>query len=310
MSLVELMGQWSFGALDWLVIGLGIALAYIVFGIAGFGTALVAGPILIMFMPLSKIIPLLVLLDFVAAFGNLLQSRRDVVKPELLRLLPCMAIGCTLGVIFLLNLHSDLLLLLMGLFISTYAIYSLAVRAKPTALAAGWSVPMGVVGGLFGALFGSPSHQAIDCDASAIMLKNGKFTDKTDLVYFGNLKHKSGTVNHMGDNLTGAGEGDDEQIVIDLSRVPAEYDKIVIVVNIYQAVKRKQHFGMIQNAFIRLVDARNNKEMCKYNLTENYSGMTAMIFGEIYRYNGEWKFNAVGNGTTDPGLGELCQRFV
>eukprot|EP01034_Spumella_vulgaris_P003420 gene3420-4404_t len=155
MSLVELMGQWSFGALDWLVIGLGIALAYIVFGIAGFGTALVAGPILIMFMPLSKIIPLLVLLDFVAAFGNLLQSRRDVVKPELLRLLPCMAIGRTLGVIFLLNLHSDLLLLLMGLFISTYAIYSLAVRAKPTALAAGWSVPMGVVGGLFGALFGS-----------------------------------------------------------------------------------------------------------------------------------------------------------
>ena len=127
-------------------------------------------------------------------------------------------------------------------------------------------------GGLFGALFGSSSHQAIDCDASAIMLKNGKFTDKTDLVYFGNLKHKSGTVN--------------------------------------QAVKRKQHFGMIQNAFIRLVDARNNKEMCKYNLTENYSGMTAMIFGEIYRYNGEWKFNAVGNGTTDPGLGELCQRFV
>ena len=165
-------------------------------------------------------------------------------------------------------------------------------------------------GGLFGALFGSSSHQAIDCDASAIMLKNGKFTDKTDLVYFGNLKHKSGTVNHMGDNLTGAGEGDDEQIVIDLSRVPAEYDKIVIVVNIYQAVKRKQHFGMIQNAFIRLVDARNDKEMCKYNLTENYSGMTAMIFGEIYRYNGEWKFNAVGNGTTDPGLGELCQRFV
>ncbi|KAA6173026.1 sulfite exporter TauE/SafE family protein [Pseudomonas sp. TAE6080] len=155
MSLVELMSQWSFSSVDWLVIGLGIALAYIVFGIAGFGTALVAGPILIMFMPLSKIIPLLVLLDFVAAFGNLLQSRREVVKPELLRLLPCMAIGCTLGVIFLLNLHSDLLLLLMGVFISTYAIYSLAIKAKPTALAAGWAVPMGVVGGLFGALFGS-----------------------------------------------------------------------------------------------------------------------------------------------------------
>ena len=166
-------------------------------------------------------------------------------------------------------------------------------------------------GGFFATLFGgaATTHQAIDCDASAIMLKNGKFVDRTDLVYFGNLKHKSGTVNHMGDNLTGEGEGDDEQIVIDLSRIPAEYDKIVIVVNIYQAVQRKQHFGMIENAFIRLVDARNNKEMCKYNLTENYSGMTAMIFGEIYRHNGEWKFNAMGNGTTDPGIGELCRRF-
>lgn len=167
-------------------------------------------------------------------------------------------------------------------------------------------------GGFFATLFGggaATTHQAIDCDASAIMLKNGKFVDRTDIVYFGNLKHKSGTVNHMGDNLTGEGEGDDEQIVIDLSRVPAEYDKIVIVVNIYQAVQRKQHFGMIENAFIRLVDARNNKEMCKYNLTENYSGMTAMIFGEIYRHNGEWKFNAMGNGTTDPGIGELCRRF-
>ena len=167
-------------------------------------------------------------------------------------------------------------------------------------------------GGFFATLFGggaATTHQAIDCDASAIMLKNGKFVDRNDLVYFGNLKHKSGTVNHMGDNLTGEGEGDDEQIVIDLSRVPAEYDKIVIVVNIYQAVQRKQHFGMIENAFIRLVDARNNKEMCKYNLTENYSGMTAMIFGEIYRHNGEWKFNAMGNGTTDPGIGELCRRF-
>ena len=167
-------------------------------------------------------------------------------------------------------------------------------------------------GGFFATLFGggaATTHQAIDCDASEIMLKNGKFVDRTDLVYFGNLKHKSGTVNHMGDNLTGEGEGDDEQIVIDLSRVPAEYDKIVIVVNIYQAVQRKQHFGMIENAFIRLVDARNNKEMCKYNLTENYSGMTAMIFGEIYRHNGEWKFNAMGNGTTDPGIGELCRRF-
>ncbi len=160
------------------------------------------------------------------------------------------------------------------------------------------------------ARFFAPKPQAIDCDASAILLKNGKLTDNKDVVFFGNLRHKSGTVQHMGDNLTGAGEGDDEQIVIDLASVPAEYDKIVIVVNIYQAVQRKQHFGLIQNAFIRLVDARNNTEMCKYDLTENYSGMTAMIFGEVYRYNGEWKFNAIGQGTNDPGLGELTRRFI
>ena len=174
----------------------------------------------------------------------------------------------------------------------------------------GWDeVQQSSGGGLLGALFGG-GQQAIDCDASAIMLRNGKFADKDDLVYFGNLKHRSGTVVHQGDNLTGAGDGDDEQIVIDLSRVPETYDKIVIVVNIYQAVQRRQHFGMIQNAFIRLVDARNGNEMCKYNLTENYSGMTAMIFGEVYRHNGEWKFNAIGNGTTDPGLSELCRRYV
>ena len=152
---VEGLNQWSFGPGGWLFIGLGIALAYVVFGVAGFGTALVAGPILILFMPLSKIVPLLVLLDFVAAFGNLLPSRKDVAKPELLRLLPCMALGCTLGVIFLLNLKSDLLLLLMGLFISAYAVYSLWFKARPTRLAVGWSVPVGIVGGMFGALFGS-----------------------------------------------------------------------------------------------------------------------------------------------------------
>ncbi len=142
------------------------------------------------------------------------------------------------------------------------------------------------------------------------MLQGGKLWDKSDIVYFGNLSHKSGTVQHMGDNLTGAGEGDDEQIIVDLSRVPAEYDRIVIVVNIYEAMKRNQHFGMIQNAFIRLVDGRNNVEMCKYNLTDDYSGMTAVIFGEVYRHNGEWKFNAIGQGTNDPGLGQLANRYV
>jgi len=158
--------------------------------------------------------------------------------------------------------------------------------------------------------FFSIKPKPIDCDASALLLKNGKLIDKSDIVYFGNLQHKSGTVKHMGDNLTGEGEGDDEQIVVDLSSVPDEYDKIVLVANIYQAVSRKQHFGMIKNAFIRIVDGKTNKEMCRYNLSENYSDMTAMIFGEVYRHNGEWKFNAIGQATTDPGLGELANRYV
>ena len=140
--------------------------------------------------------------------------------------------------------------------------------------------------GFFGSLFGGAGGQDIDCDASAILCKNGKCESNRDIVYFGNLHHASRAVNHMGDNLTGAGEGDDEQIVIELSKVPAEYDRIVIVVNIYQAVKRHQHFGMIENAFIRVVDAKTNKELCKYNLSENYDNMYAMIFGEVYRYKG------------------------
>ncbi|MDE5747921.1 MAG: TerD family protein [Acetatifactor sp.] len=158
--------------------------------------------------------------------------------------------------------------------------------------------------------FFAPKPQAIDCDASALALINGKLVYKEDIVYYGNLRHPSGTIEHMGDNLTGAGDGDDEQIVVDLARIPAQYDKIVLVVTIYQAVQRNQHFGMIQNAFIRLVNANNNVEMCKYSLTDNYSGMTAMIFGEIYRHNGEWKFNAIGQGTNDPGLGELAGRYM
>lgn len=174
----------------------------------------------------------------------------------------------------------------------------------------GWDEAQQSSKGLFGSLLGGSSHQAIDCDASAFLLQNGKIVDKSDVVYYGNLNHKSRTVMHQGDNLTGAGEGDDEQIVIDLASVPQEYDRIVIVANIYQAVQRRQHFGMIRNAFIRLVDARNNNEMCKYNLTDDYSGMTAIIFGEVYRHNGEWKFNAIGQGTNDPGLGELSQRYL
>ena len=132
---------------------------------------------------------------------------------------------------------------------------------------------------------------------------------KKVLVIDGALRHGSGAVQHMGDNLTGAGEGDDEQIVIELDKVPAQYDRIVVVVNIFRAEARHQHFGMIENAFIRIVDARNNQELCRFNLSEHYDGMTAMIFGEVYRHGNEWKFNAIGQATTDPSLQALSKRY-
>lgn len=162
--------------------------------------------------------------------------------------------------------------------------------------------------GFFGRLMPSKVVN-IDCDAFAILLQKDKLESKRDVVYFHNLKHSSGAVVHMGDNLTGAGEGDDEQIVIDLDRVPQQFDKIVIAVNIYQAYDRQQQFGMIKNAFIRLVDANTNKEMCIYNLSDNYEGKTAMLFGELYRKDGEWKFAAIGEGTSDGSIASFCSRY-
>ena len=109
--------------------------------------------------------------------------------------------------------------------------------------------------------FFAPKPQDIDCDASAFLCLNGHLRGADDVVYFGNLRHKTNCVMHMGDNLTGAGDGDDEQIMIDLEHLPMEYDKIIVVVNIYQARERAQHFGMIQNAFIRICDAETNQEL-------------------------------------------------
>lgn len=147
-----------------------------------------------------------------------------------------------------------------------------------------------------GGLFRRP--QPIDCDASVILCgANGKVisNDANECcVYFGNLRHSSGAIIHQGDNLTGAGEGDDEQIMVDLQRIPSNIEKLVFVVNIYDANVRNQHFGMIRNAFIRLVNMDNRSEICRFNLSENYSGMTGLVVGEIYRRNGEWKFNAIG----------------
>ena len=169
----------------------------------------------------------------------------------------------------------------------------------------GWDPVEQKKGGLFGSIFGGSAPDS-DCDASVIVCKGGRLSGKGDVVYFGNLKHSSG---HTGDNLTGEGDGDDEQILVDLTAVPADYDKLVFVVNIYDCESRKQDFGMIANAFIRICDERTGEEFCRYNLSESYAGMTAMIFGEIYRYNGEWKFNAIGQGTKDKGLNELARRY-
>ena len=172
----------------------------------------------------------------------------------------------------------------------------------------GWDPVEQKKGGLFGSIFGG-SAPDIDCDASVIVCKGGHLSGKGDVVYFGNLKHSSGAIRHTGDNLTGEGDGDDEQILVDLTAVPQDYDKLVFVVNIYDCESRKQDFGMIANAFIRICDERTGEEFCRYNLSESYAGMTAMIFGEIYRYNGEWKFNAIGQGTKDKGLNELARRY-
>ncbi len=146
-------------------------------------------------------------------------------------------------------------------------------------------------GGFLGRLFSSKPHD-IDCDASAILCDNdGKFMD---LVYYRNLRLSNGSIVHQGDNLTGAGDGDDEQIMVDLSKISPGVRKIVFVVNIYDAANRKQHFGMIQNAFIRLVDMDKNNEICRFNLSENYYGMEGLIVGEIYKRDNEWEFNAIG----------------
>ncbi len=163
--------------------------------------------------------------------------------------------------------------------------------------------------GFFATLL-SGTQDDIDCDASVYLLKNGKLAADDDIVYFRNLKHKSGAVYHHGDNLTGGGEGDDEQVSIDLTKIPSEYNKIVIAVNIYKGSERRQHFGLVQNAFIRVVDESTNTEICRYNLTENYSGSTGIIFGEICRDAGEWKFNAVGEGIQASYIGDLARRFL
>ena len=152
-----------------------------------------------------------------------------------------------------------------------------------------------------------PSGNPFDLDAMAFLLnKDGKCQSPDDFIFFHHLKHPSGSVVHSGDNLTGAGEGDDEVITLELDKVPATVEKVVFVICIYKASERKQNFGMVKNAFARVVNADGNSEMMKYDLTEDYSTMTSVVVGEIYRKDGEWKFNAIGEGRKAE-IGEMAR---
>ena len=136
-----------------------------------------------------------------------------------------------------------------------------------------------------------------DLDASAIMVKSdGKVLSDSHFIFFNNRTSPDGSVEHTGDNLTGEGEGDDEAIKVNLATVPPEVDKVVFPVSIYEAEQRSQSFGQVRNAFIRVVNQAGNAEIARYDLTEDASTETAMIFGELYRNGAEWKFRAVGQG--------------
>lgn len=145
-----------------------------------------------------------------------------------------------------------------------------------------------------------------DLDAAAFLMgSNGKVTRTEDFVFYGNLRHPSGSVEHMGDNLTGAGEGDDEQIKVNLSAVPPEISRIAFTVTIYDAETRRQNFGQVNNAFIRIYNEVTGEELVRYDLGEDFSIETAAVFGELYKNGSEWKFNAIGSGYQG-GLAALC----
>lgn len=150
---------------------------------------------------------------------------------------------------------------------------------------------------------------SFDLDTAAFLLDaNGKVTTDTDFVFYNNLRHPSGAVMHLGDNLTGVGDGDDEQIKVDLTQVPANLEKIDFTVTIHEAAARNQNFGQVSNAYIRVMDEATGEELIRYDLGEDFSIETAIVVGELYRHNGEWKFNAIGSGFQG-GLAALCGNF-
>ncbi|MCI8901549.1 MAG: TerD family protein [Lachnospiraceae bacterium] len=168
---------------------------------------------------------------------------------------------------------------------------------KKVVVGLGWDVNAFDTGGDF------------DLDAAAFLLNDtGRVGSSSDFVFYGNLSHPSGSVVHQGDNLTGVGDGDDEQIKIDLSKVPDNITKIAFTVTIYEPEQRKQNFGQVNNAFIRIYNEENGEEMLRYDLGEDFSIETAAVFGELYKSGSEWKFNAIGSGFQG-GLAALCANF-
>lgn len=148
-----------------------------------------------------------------------------------------------------------------------------------------------------------------DLDASVFMLDaNGKVVSDSDFIFFNNLKSQDGSVEHTGDNLTGEGDGDDEVINVDLSKVDAKYNSLAITVTIHEAEARKQNFGQVSNAFVRIVNKADNKELAKFELDEDYSAETAVLFGTVYRKDNEWRFKAEGNGFNN-GLKGFCDMY-
>ena len=150
---------------------------------------------------------------------------------------------------------------------------------------------------------------AFDIDGSIFLLKaDGKVRADVDMIFYNNLKSSDGSVTHSGDNTTGAGDGDDETVTVDLSTVPAEVDKIAVCVTIHDAEASKQNFGMVSKAYVRCINANGNTEIARFDLSEDGSAETAMVFGEIYRNGADWKFKAIGQGYKG-GLGPLAASF-
>ncbi|MFJ4678428.1 MULTISPECIES: TerD family protein [unclassified Kitasatospora] len=142
----------------------------------------------------------------------------------------------------------------------------------------------------------STTGAPFDLDASALLCSNGRVLGDEYFVFYNNLRSPEGSVEHQGDNLTGDGDGDDEVVQVHLDLVPVQIDKVVFAVSIYDADARLQSFGQVSNAYIRVVNLADGAEIARYDLSEDASSETAMIFGELYRYQGEWKFRAVGQG--------------